>query len=198
MRASVARQTNRDGSLRGSLFGGLVVHGEDTGVAFLPGIYLVRTVSMGIRFCVRIGSFFEKKESAKTEYMYDSGTIAMLVWNSMTTESDDESAHGDDLKVVAMIASGDKGALAQLYDRYASVLTGLGMKILKDKGEVESLLHDVFVDVWQNAGSYDPDRGTVKTWLCLRMRSHGLERSRVAGSELADFLTPKQSAGSSR
>jgi RNA polymerase sigma-70 factor (ECF subfamily) len=45
------------------------------------------------------------------------------------------------------------------------------------------------VDVWQNAGSYDPDRGSVKTWLCLRMRSYGLERSRVAGSEFADFIT---------
>jgi RNA polymerase sigma-70 factor (ECF subfamily) len=123
------------------------------------------------------------------EYMYEFSALAMLVWNSMTSDLDDQRVHGDDLKVVAMIASGDKGALAQLYDRYASVLTGLGMKILKDKDEVESLLHDVFVDVWQNAGSYDPDRGTVKTWLCLRMRSHGLERSRVAGSELADFLT---------
>lgn len=100
-----------------------------------------------------------------------------------------ESAHSDDFNVVAMIASGDKGALAQLYDRYASVLTGLGMKILKNQDEVEALLHDVFVDVWQNAGSYDPDRGSVKTWLCLRMRSHGLERSRVAGSEFADFIT---------
>jgi RNA polymerase sigma-70 factor (ECF subfamily) len=107
----------------------------------------------------------------------------------MTSDLHPEDRQGDDIHVVAAIACGDKAALAQLYDRYASVLTGLGMKILKNKAEVETLLHAVFVDVWQNAGSYDPDRGSVKTWLCLRMRSHGLERSRLAGSELADFLT---------
>jgi RNA polymerase sigma-70 factor (ECF subfamily) len=144
---------------------------------------------LGYESALRSDRFLAKKDVRQWEYIHEFDAIAMLSWNSMTSDLEGESAHVDDLRVVAMIASGDKGALAQLYDRYASVLTGLGMKILKDKNEVESLLHDVFVDVWQNAGSYDPDRGTVKTWLCLRMRSHGLERSRVGGSEMADFLT---------
>lgn len=107
----------------------------------------------------------------------------------MTRDILEESARSDDFQVVAAIASGDKEALAKLYDRYASVLTGLGMKIVNDQANVEELLHDVFVDVWQNAGSYDPDCGSVKTWLCLRMRSHGLEHSRSKELDFDDFLT---------
>ena len=58
-----------------------------------------------------------------------------------------------------------------------SVLAGLGMKILSDKQEVETLLHEVFLQVWQNAGSYDPNHGNVKTWLSLQMCSRGLQIS---------------------
>ena len=81
------------------------------------------------------------------------------------------------LNCVACHAIGDQEALAQLYDRYASVLAGLGMKILHDKQEVESLLHEVFLQVWQNAGSYDPNHDSVKTWLSLQLCSRGLQMS---------------------
>ena len=108
----------------------------------------------------------------------------------MTTDKLQEATRSDDFQVVAAIASGDKGALAKLYDRYASVLTGLGMRIVKDQANVEELLHDVFVDVWQNAGSYDPNCGSVKTWLCLRMRSHGLEHSRSKELDFDDLTEP--------
>ncbi len=95
----------------------------------------------------------------------------------MASDSDTTPPQSDDLSVIAGIAAGDKQALAQLYDRYASDLAGVGMKILKDKAQVETLLHEVFVQVWQNAGSYDPSCGSVKTWLCLQMCNRGLQLS---------------------
>ena len=81
---------------------------------------------------------------------------------------------------MASVAAGDTQALATLYDSYAPLLLGLGMKILQDRAEVEDLLHDVFVEVWQKAGSYEPARGTVRTWLCLRMRSRALDRTKLS------------------
>jgi RNA polymerase sigma-70 factor (ECF subfamily) len=77
-------------------------------------------------------------------------------------------------------SSGDKDALARLYDRYSSSLLALGQRILGGRRDAEDLLHDVFVEVWQQAGDYSPERGSVKSWLFLRMRSRAIDRLRLA------------------
>jgi RNA polymerase sigma-70 factor (ECF subfamily) len=41
------------------------------------------------------------------------------------------------------------------------------------------VLHEVFIEVWQQAGDYDPTRGSVKVWLFLRMRSRAIDRIRL-------------------
>jgi RNA polymerase sigma-70 factor (ECF subfamily) len=92
------------------------------------------------------------------------------------------------------MAAGDTNALATLYDTYAPLLKSVAMKILRDEAEVEDLLHDVFVEVWQKAGTYDPARGTVRTWLCLRMRSRALDRTRLSRRVKSDVWNDADSA----
>jgi RNA polymerase sigma-70 factor (ECF subfamily) len=94
----------------------------------------------------------------------------------------------DELALVAAVSAGSTDALATLYDRYSKTLMSLGMRVLKDLAEVEDLLHDVFVEVWEKAGSYDPARGSVRTWLCLRMRSRALDRCKLARRRRVDQL----------
>jgi RNA polymerase sigma-70 factor (ECF subfamily) len=86
-----------------------------------------------------------------------------------------------DATLVFSMARGDRDALATLYDRYATVLLAVGMRILGDRREAEDLLHDVFLDSWRRAGDYDAARGSVRTWLILRMRSRALDRRRAVG-----------------
>lgn len=81
----------------------------------------------------------------------------------------------DDVALVTAMAGGDRRALASLYDRHASYLLALALRILKSRGEAEDLLHDVFLEVWRSAGDYDPGRGRVRTWLVIRMRSRALD-----------------------
>ncbi|MGE0785547.1 MAG: sigma-70 family RNA polymerase sigma factor [Sandaracinaceae bacterium] len=87
----------------------------------------------------------------------------------------------DDVELVIALARGDRDALASLYDRHSGALFGLGIKLLRDRGEAQELLHDVFLEAWKRAGDYDPSRGSVKTWLMLRMRSRCLDRIKSAG-----------------
>jgi len=94
----------------------------------------------------------------------------------------------NDETLVYAIARGDRAALAELYDRQASLLLGLGTRILRDAREAEDVLHDVFVEVWKHAGDFDPSRASARTWLCLRMRSRCLDRVRVAVRRRADPL----------
>ena len=83
--------------------------------------------------------------------------------------------------LVRAIADGDRGALAELYDRYSPALMAVGCRVLGDPRESEDLLHDVFLEVWRQAADYDEQRGSVRAWLLMRMRSRALDRRKAAG-----------------
>ncbi|MCE9574875.1 MAG: sigma-70 family RNA polymerase sigma factor [Deltaproteobacteria bacterium] len=85
-----------------------------------------------------------------------------------------------DVEIVRAIAAGDRSAVATLYDRHSSMLLGLALRIVRDRREAEDLLHDVFLEVWKAAKSYDPVRGRVRTWLAVRMRSRALDQQKSA------------------
>lgn len=87
----------------------------------------------------------------------------------------------DEVALVKAIADGDRGALAELYDRFGPHLMAVGQRILQDRRETEDVLHDVFLEVWRSASSYDATRGSVRVWLLLRMRSRALDRRKAAG-----------------
>lgn len=80
-----------------------------------------------------------------------------------------------DVELVRAVAAGDRAGLAALYDRYAPLLLGLAVRIIRDRREAEDLLHDVFLEVWRSARDYDRTRGRVRTWLVVRMRSRALD-----------------------
>jgi RNA polymerase sigma-70 factor, ECF subfamily len=88
-----------------------------------------------------------------------------------------------DEALITGAAGGDAGALARLYDRYAPPLLAAGERILGGRRDAEDVLHDVFVEVWQQAGDYDAVRGSVKSWLFLRMRSRAIDRLRLASKK---------------
>ena len=84
----------------------------------------------------------------------------------------------EDVRLVARIAGGDSGALADLYDRYGGLMVGVALKILPERQAAEDLVHDVFMEAWRSAADYDPQRGTVQAWLLIRLRSRALDRRR--------------------
>lgn len=85
-----------------------------------------------------------------------------------------------DEQLMALLAAGEKAALSELYARYASLLLGVGVKMLRNREEAEDILHDVFMEAWRRAAQYDVGRGTVRAWLVLRMRSRVVDKIRSA------------------
>ena len=83
-----------------------------------------------------------------------------------------------DRSLMAAVATGDAQALASLYDRTAPRLLPAAIHILRDRADAEDLIHDVFVEAWQRSGGYDPKRGTVYSWLLVRVRSRAIDRLR--------------------
>jgi RNA polymerase sigma-70 factor, ECF subfamily len=84
--------------------------------------------------------------------------------------------------LVRRVASGDERALSGLYDRYAGLVYGTGMRYLGDRGTAEELVQDVFTSVWRNAAGFDPARASFATWVyrITRNRATDLIRRRKA------------------
>src|SRR5215468_2967035 len=61
--------------------------------------------------------------------------------------------------------SGGRDALGVLFDRYYRLIFDVAKRILRDRGEAEDLMQDVFIEVYRKADLYDSSRGSVKTWL---------------------------------
>src|SRR5437867_11435049 len=91
-----------------------------------------------------------------------------------------EGEDAEDAALVARMASGDRGALAELYERHSGLLLGLAIRIVRERREAEDLLHDVLLEAWRHAKEFDPKRGRVRTWLAIRMRSRALDLQKSA------------------
>jgi len=60
--------------------------------------------------------------------------------------------------------------------------------MLRGTREAQDLLHDVFLEVWHHADEYDAARGSLRTWLLLRLRSRALDRRGRAESTRTQSL----------
>jgi RNA polymerase sigma-70 factor, ECF subfamily len=83
-----------------------------------------------------------------------------------------------DGELLTQIAAGDTRAVGELYDRYASTLFPIALRILRDRTEAEDVLHDAFVAVNERASQYAPDRGSVIAWLVTLVRNLSIDRTR--------------------
>ena len=87
-----------------------------------------------------------------------------------------------DAGLLRAVAGGDESAFAKVYDRYSPILLGLLLRILRSRPEAEDVLQEVFLQVWQQARSFDPARGRAFTWLVTLARSRAIDRLRAVDS----------------
>jgi RNA polymerase sigma-70 factor (ECF subfamily) len=84
-------------------------------------------------------------------------------------------ANFDDESLVRLIVQSQEQALAQLYDRYHRLIFSLALAIVNDRATAEEIMLDVFMRVWQKAGTYRADQAKVSTWLTHIARHHAID-----------------------
>jgi RNA polymerase sigma-70 factor, ECF subfamily len=105
-----------------------------------------------------------------------------------------------DAELVLHIAAGSEPALCEVYDRFSRLIYSIARRILRDTGEAEDVVQDVFVKLWAHALEYKATHGSVSTWLMTIAHRTAIDQLRkrtvratvdVEDSELAAHPDPK-------
>jgi RNA polymerase sigma-70 factor (ECF subfamily) len=85
-----------------------------------------------------------------------------------------------DIELLRRIAAGDRGAFAEFYDLYSALMFSVASKILNNAGEAEDVLQEVFLQIWEKAGRFDPKLGKASSWAAILVRNKAIDRIRAS------------------
>lgn len=95
-----------------------------------------------------------------------------------------------DLSVVTGLKTGDQRAMAELYDRYSSVVYAVALRVLGETGAAEDVLQEVFLQLWRNPNAFDAARGNLGSWLAVVTRNRAIDslRKRRPETDVEDVV----------
>ncbi len=82
--------------------------------------------------------------------------------------------------LLLQIAEGDETSFARLYDLLSPRVFGLILRVLVDRSQSEEVLQEVFLEVWQSAARFAPNRGQGRSWILTIAHRRAVDRVRSA------------------
>jgi len=82
---------------------------------------------------------------------------------------------------------GDEAAFGQLYERHRNLIFRFAYRLLESPELAEEVTHDCFISLLQSPQRFspDPERASLRTYLCAVARNLAFKRLRRAGGEIA-------------
>lgn len=83
--------------------------------------------------------------------------------------------------IVAGVERRDEDAMNACINKYSRLLWPIASAVLKNAGsiqDVEEVVADAFIYLWEHPGKFDPSRGSLKSLLCIVARSRAIDRYR--------------------
>jgi RNA polymerase sigma-70 factor (ECF subfamily) len=103
----------------------------------------------------------------------------MLTLVADETDSRSEAVATQD-ELLGRIALGDRAAFGLLYDQIAPRVLGLIRRLLRDHAQSEEVTQEVFLEIWQNAARYDPNKGGASSWIMTMAHRRAVDRVRAS------------------
>lgn len=113
---------------------------------------------------------------------YEAGVLTFLAVRVGQAAPGPSAEAGEDARVLAAVARGDRGGLRTLYERHAGRALAIALRILHSRAEAEEVVQDSFLEVWRRAAQYDESRGSAGVWISTIARSRAIDRVRARGT----------------
>ena len=72
------------------------------------------------------------------------------------------------------------GAFSELYDGVSARLFGLVRRLVVDPAQSEEVTQEVFLEIWQSAARFQPERGSALSWMFTLAHRRAVDRIRSA------------------
>ena len=108
-----------------------------------------------------------------------------------------EFVEASDAALVVSISRYEHAALAEAYRRNDGAVYGLAKRLLSDHARAEEIVKEVFVRLWNQPDRFDPDRGTLRSFLLAQTHGRSVDviRSDVARRRREERESLEQSEG---
>ncbi len=97
------------------------------------------------------------------------------------------SSIDDTASLLRRCAGGDRAAFRLLYDRWGGRLHGVALRITRQSSLAADATHDAFVQIWQQADRFDPERGSADSWMIGLVRYRALDIVRRLAREVPGY-----------
>lgn len=87
-----------------------------------------------------------------------------------------------DRRMRQRLIRGEQSALGELYDRFASLVHGLALRVLADEPAADLVTREVFHHAWEHPHEYDPAHGTLRSWMAGLASDRAVRRLRADGT----------------
>jgi RNA polymerase sigma-70 factor, ECF subfamily len=106
-----------------------------------------------------------------------------LVWpmerrEVVSSPDEPESRQITDEALLSALKTKDRQALSELFCRFSRLVFSIGLRILRDAGEAEEIVQEVFLFLYQRAELFDEKKGGAKAWIVQVTYHRSLDRKK--------------------
>lgn len=94
----------------------------------------------------------------------------------------DDLTQASDAALVVAIGRWREDAMAEAYRRHGGAVYGLARRVVRDEGMAEEVVQEVFVRLWSSPDRFDPERGSLRSWLLAQAHGRSIDRLRSDGA----------------
>lgn len=85
------------------------------------------------------------------------------------------AAVGADEPLIGRVQAKDQTAMGAIFDRYAAMVYSVALSVLKDPGQAEDVMQEIFLQVWNQPDRFAQGRGSLGAWLAVVARNRSID-----------------------
>ena len=110
--------------------------------------------------------------------------------DNRTSSSETEIRTADDTAMFTRIGQRDENAMEAVFRRYSGPVYSVAFRVLRDSGQAEDVLQEVFLQLWRKPAAFVQNRGSLGAWLVVIARNRAIDvlRRRKPSSSVEDVV----------